>query len=213
MSTVQATTVSQERTPERLRALLVSATFAAIRFGQAILRIRHSNNSWLIFRILLGMAGAALVVLPLSLWSNWLAAPVGLTMFLASILLPPARPDLNVNEKARELGVLMVVNGGSYKLGENLRAHVRLFIGAEDVFALNSRLQPLLIMPCAEITSTNLIRRHGRWVLQVFWAEEASEFSYHGVFAEHFARAAQTSVAGVMLPPRPLLRKSRGAGA
>src|ERR1700749_3147716 len=95
MSTAPATAASpSEATTSRLRNLMIGAVFAAILLIPKILRIRHNAQSWMAFRIFLGFAGAALVVLPLSLWNSWLAAIAGLAMFLAAILLPPAESHL-----------------------------------------------------------------------------------------------------------------------
>ena len=92
MSTAPATAASQVKgNGARLRNLVIGALFAAVLLIRKILHIRRNAQSWMAFRIFLGFAGAALVILPLSLWNSWLAAIAGLGMFLAAILLPPAK--------------------------------------------------------------------------------------------------------------------------
>ena len=214
MSTASATAASQhEGTTARLRNLVIGALFAFVLLIPKILRIRRNAQSWMAFRVFLGFAGAALVVLPLSLWNNWLAAPAGLLMFLAAILLPPAVSHLNPDEKARELGALVVVNGGKYQPGNAASTPVQLFVGSEQVWALDSHFQPVLIIPAAEISSADASPRKNRWVLQVRWLDNSAEFSYQGVFAEHLARVAQTTLAGVMPTPLPVFPRSRAASA
>lgn len=214
MSTAPATAASQQERPNaRLRNVFIGTLFALVLLIPKLLRVRHNAQSWLALRIFLGLAGAALVVLPLSLWNSWLAAPAGLIMFLAAILLPGAVSHLNPDEKARELGALIVINGGKYQSGNTASTPVQLFVGAEQIWALDAHFHPSLVIPVEQIASANVSQRKNRWLLQVRWAENVSEFSYQGVFAEHLARVAESTLAGVMRSPLPILAKTRAAGA
>jgi hypothetical protein len=216
MSAAPASAASQhEGTGARIRNLLIGAIFAAVLLIQKLLRIRHNAQSWMLFRIFLGFVGAALVILPLSLWNSWLAAIAGLGMFLAAILLPPAPPHTTTDDKARELGALVIVNGGKYQPGNAAAVPVQLFVGVERIWALDSHFQPLLVVPTAEITSANAIQAQAKnhWLLQVRWSDNAAEFSYHGIFAEHLARVAQSTLGSVMHAPLPVLPRSRAASA
>jgi len=216
MSMAPATAASQhEGTGARLRNLVIGAMFAAVLLIPKLLRIRRNAQSWMAFRIFLGFAGAALVILPLSLWNSWLAAIAGLAMFLGAILLPPAEPRTIPDEKARELGALVIVNGGKYQPGNAAPAFVQLFVGAERIWALDPQFQPLLVIPTAEILSANAIQAQAKnhWILQVRWSANAAEFSYQGIFAEHFARVAESSLGGVMHSPLPILPRGRAASA
>jgi hypothetical protein len=175
--------------------------------------LRRNPRSWAAFRVLLGIAGAALVVLPLGLWNSYLLAVVGLFTFIAAILLPPAYPDNSAAEKARELGALVVVNGGRYQPGNGGPAAVRLYVGQEHVWALDGHLQPLLVIPVSEIVTARVERASGQWLLEVKWHDRSAEFAYRGVFAEHLARVAESTVRGVMRPGLPVLPERRAAGA
>jgi len=187
--------------------------FAAILLIPKLLHIRRNAQSWMVFRVLLGFAGAALVILPLSLWNSWLAAIAGLGMFLAAILLPPAKPHNIPDDKARELGALVIVNGGKYRPSNAAAAQVQLFVGAESIWALDAHFQPLVVIPAVEITSANALQKKDRWILQVRWSDQAAEFSYQGIFAEHLARVAQSTLSGVIHSPLPILPRSRAASA
>jgi len=216
MSTAPASAASQqEGTTARLRNLLIGAIFATVLLIPKLLRIRHNAQSWMAFRVFLGFLGAALVILPLSLWNSWLAAIAGLGMFLAAILLPPAPPHTTSDDKARELGALVIVNGGKYQPGNGAPAPVQLFVGAERIWALDSYFQPILVIPAAEVTSANAIQAQAknRWILQVRWSDNTAEFSYQGIFAEHLARVAQSTLRSVMHAPLPILPRSRAASA
>jgi hypothetical protein len=216
MSTAPATAASQhEGTSARLRNLMIGAMFAVALLIPKLLRIRRNPQSWLAFRIFLAFAGAALVILPLSLWNSWLAGIAGLGMFFAAVLLPPAKPNTVANDKARELNALVVVNGGVYQPGNAAPAPIQLFVGAERIWALDSRFQPLLVIPAAEITSANASQTQAKnhWLLQVRWSDNAAEFSYQGIFAERLARAAQSTLVSVMHSALPVLPRSRAASA
>jgi hypothetical protein len=216
MSTAPATAASQhEGTGARFRNLLIGAMFAVVLLVPKLLHIRHNAQSWMAFRIFLGFAGAALVILPLSLWNSWLAAIAGLGMFLAAILLPPVQSHTLPDDKARELGALVIVNGGKYQPGNSAPSPVQLFVGAKHIWALDSHLQPLLVIPAAEIISAKAMQSQAKnhWILQVRWSDHAAEFSYAGVFAEHLARVAQSTVGSVMHSPLAVLPRSRAASA
>ncbi|MGC1416507.1 MAG: hypothetical protein WA817_14570 [Candidatus Acidiferrum sp.] len=214
MSTAPATAAPHhDGAAARLRNLLIGSLFALVLLIPKLLHIRRNPQSWMAFRVFLGFAGAALVVLPLSLWNSWLAAPAGLVMFLAAILLPPAKPHAFSNEKARELGVLVVVNGGKYQRPNAGPAPVQLFVGAQQICALDSHLEPLLVIPAAEIISARALQIKNRWFLQVRWSQSVAEFTYEGIFAEHLARVAESTLASVMRSPLPVLPKSRAASA
>src|SRR3977135_841942 len=80
---------------KKLRHLAVGALFALVLLIPKILHARRNPRSWLLFRIFLGVAGAALVVLPIGLGTSFVPAIVGLAMFISAILLPPAKPHAN----------------------------------------------------------------------------------------------------------------------
>ena len=75
---------------QRLRNFVGAAAFLFIQRSPKLLQLHRNEKSWTLFRIALGIFGAALVVLPLSLWHGWFTAIFGLLLFVTSILLPPA---------------------------------------------------------------------------------------------------------------------------
>ena len=203
----------QESFGKRLRHLAVGVLFALVLLIPKILHARRNPRSWMLFRIFLGVSGAALVILPLGAWSGFAPAIIGLVLFVGAILLPPAKPVTNVGDKARELGALVVVNGGRFKLGDAASFATQLFVGAQHVSVRDSRLQSFLEIPISEITSAQAKESQGRWFLRVNWADKTAAFAYDGVFAEHLARVAETTIHSVMRPALPVLPQRRAAGA
>jgi hypothetical protein len=214
MDTTASSAASQTETAGlRFRNFAIGALFAIVLLVPKLLRLRRDERAWTAFRILLGISGAALVILPLSLWNSWLAAIAGLAMFLASILLPAPIVGTLVDDKARELGALVVVNGGEIQPPNAPAAALRLFVGADNIWALDSRFQPLLIIAVVEISSVSTQEVQGGWLVRVPCSNQVAEFFYRGIFAEHLARVAESTIRSVMRTPLPVLPRSRAAGA
>jgi hypothetical protein len=191
----------------------MNALFSLAQFAHNLVHLRRNPRPWLVFRVALGLAGAALVVFPLSLWNSWIAAIIGLAMFTAAILVPSAQTETDTDRKARELGALLVLDGGKYQVGNAPAAAVQIFVGAEHIWTLDSHFQPLLVIPTAEISSVRAEEFGGRWNLQIRWTGHTAEFSYGGFFGEHLARTAESTLRSVMRMSPPALPKRRAAGA
>ena len=198
---------------KKLRNAAVGTLFALVLLIPRILHLRRNPRSWRFFCILLGIAGAALVILPLGLGNNYAYALIGMVLFIAAILLPPAKPVMNANDKARELGALVVVNGGQYESRSSAGSPVQLFVGAESISVLDSMFQLLLVIPVAEITLARAEKSDEHWLLRVVWPDHTAEFSYSGTFAEHLAHVAESTVQSVMRPSLPVIPQARAASA
>lgn len=197
----------------RLRKTAVAASFAVVLLAPKVLNLRRNERTWVAFRTVLGIFGAALVILPLSLWNSYLFAIVGLAMFTVAILLPPAEIEPAIDEKTRELGASMVVNGGVFQPGTGSAAPVKLFVGPDYLYALNAGLQPLLVLPVAELSSVRAEQLSGGWVVNVRWMDRIAVFTYSGIFAEHLALATESAIRSVMRSSLPVLPQRRAASA
>jgi drug/metabolite transporter (DMT)-like permease len=134
MSETPSQTLSPpEGTGARIRNAFIGAFFVLVLLIPKLLHLRRNARSWLFFRILLALAGASLILLPVGLSNSYVLSLVGLAMFTASILLPSAKPDTGADDKARELGALVVVNGGKFKVGETPSFAAQLFVGSDYV--------------------------------------------------------------------------------
>jgi hypothetical protein len=212
-STANPTASRAENFVARLQKLAIGALFAGVLLVPKILNLRRDERSWTAFRILLGIAGAALVILPLAFWNSWMAAIAGLALFLTAALLPPANPIYTADDKARELGALVVVNGGSYQPATGPAVSVQLFVGAETIWALDSSFQSVLSIPVSEISAVHVEEADDRWLVRVRRVDRLEELSYRGIFAEHFARVAESTIRGVMHSSLPILPRARAAKA
>lgn len=212
-TTPTAITTDEAKFLPRVRSFIGAALFFAIRRFPRLVQIYRNENSWAVFRFALACSGAALVVLPLTLWQGWFTAIFGLVLFVMAILLPPAETESATDRKARELGAQTVVSGGEYQPGNAPAAHARLFISPEHIWALDSHFHPLVVVPVAEITRMRVEPTRSGWMLQVRWGDHKAEFSYQGIFAERFARLAEESILAANPSATGVGQKQRAAGA
>lgn len=213
-TTPTAIETTDEASPfQRMRDFAGAAVFLASQRFPRLLQFHRNERSWSFFRVLLGFLGAALVVLPLSLWTGWVTALFGLLMFIAAILLPPAAMESDTDQRARELGARTVVSGGEYQPGNAPAARVQLFISSSHVWAIDKHLEPLVVIPVPAISSLRVEADEDRWLLRIRWDDHTADFAFDGFFAERLASLAQQSIQAVL--PEAQLRSSvlrRAAG-
>ena len=207
MSTVTTTQTALIDTLNRIRKNVIARSYSLS------LNLRRSEHAWTTFRTLLGIFGAALVILPLRFWSGYQIAIVGLAMFTTAILLPPVELAGGMEDKARELGALNIVDGGLFLSENRPDTSVNLFVAPENVWALNSDLQLLLVLPVAEITYIQVEYYDSGWRLNIRCMGRIAAFAYSGVFAEQQARVAESAILNVIESSRPTLPKRRAANA
>ena len=196
------------------RGLFISALLAIASLATNALHIRRSARSWMLFRILLGVTGAALVLVPVASGNSYALPVAGLVLFVCAILLPPAKPQMSADAKARELGALAVVDGGEFlPMDATSFVAVQFFVGTAHILVLDTKSQSLLDIPTGELSSARAVPAEKGWLLEVTWAANAAEFSYRGIFAEHLARTAESALHRVMGFAPPATPRRRAASA
>jgi hypothetical protein len=195
----------------RFRDSVADALFFVSRTFPKVLTLRSSPSAWTAFRILLAISGAALVVLPLSLWNAWAFAPVGLVLFLLAVLLPPLRQDRGSAQAFEQLGAYLVLDGGKFSPASNSATDsqgsdpicnprnnefcaVNLYLAPTRVWALDSQLRPLAVIPAGEISMATAFPSQSDWILRLRWQENSAEFIFDGLFAERRARLAEAGL-------------------
>jgi type IV secretory pathway TrbD component len=204
---------SHENPFQKAKAFFGAALFLVIHRFPRLLQLHRNEKSWTLFRIVLACLGAAIVVLPLSLWNGWITASFGLLLFVVAILLPPAELESGTDRKARELGAQTVVSGGEYQPGNAPAAEVRLFISPAHIWVLDAHFDPRLVMSASKISSLRVEEKEQRWLLQVGWADHKAEFAFAGFFAERFARLAEESIRAALPQVLPATPKRRAVSA
>ncbi len=215
MSTTPTTIVStsEDNLFHRAKAFFGVAFFLIIQHSPRLLQLHRNEKSWTLFRIALACSGAAIVVLPLSLWNGWITAIFGLLLFVVAILLPPAELESGTDRKARELGAQTVVSGGEYQPKNAPAVEVRLFISPTLIWALDAQFNPLLMIPTPDITGLRVEGEDPRWLLQIRWADQKAEFVYASFFAERLARLAEQSIRAALPHESAATTKRRAVSA
>lgn len=175
--------------------------------------LRRNPSSWFAFRLILGVLGAALVLLPLALPESWIAAIVGLVLFLTSILLPPARQQEAATETTRVPADQLVLTGAEYSDAGGRPIPVKLFLSEQQLLAMKPNLQPAVVIPFSGLQSVFLQRSEQSWLLVLESASSETVFSFHGVFAERNSRKAESAIRRFAPAAPPLKPKARAAGA
>lgn len=193
-SNPRVVTAVQDRFVQRTKNWFGAAFFLLIRTSPKLLELYRNEKAWTLFRIALGCFGAALVLLPLALWSGYFTALFGLALFVVSVLLPPAELESETDRKARELGAQTVVSGGEFELPDGERQGVQLFVSPSHTWAMDKDFQTVVVMTTAELKSLRVEAGNDEYVLHVWWGEHKAEFVYRGIFAERFARLAEETL-------------------
>lgn len=180
--------------PGALRNTAVALLFAAVALVSRLLHVRRNPRSWWLFRALLAISGAALVVLPLGVWNNWLLAIAGLLTFLTAALLPPYQHEFDSADKARELGAMAVVEGGAYQPAAGAAVVVDLYLCPQEICVVDKSLEPLLAIPVVRIHHVQAVPFDDQWSLQIDWDATSALFLYSGFFARHLALKAESAV-------------------
>lgn len=193
---------------------LLSGAFRISQAFPQILAIRTSPRAWLAFRIFLGIAGAALIILPLGFWNAWLFAPVGLVFFMLAVLLPPVTESPCLAHAVKQLHAYSVLDGGKFHSGEDV-ADLRLLLAKDRIWGLDEKLRPLLVIPVADFHALKLDESDGAWLLELGWAQNRATFIYEGLFAERRARLAASALQRIVhsVPAAETKPKARAAGA
>jgi hypothetical protein len=211
---------SQPATPRepakaRARRLALAVLFGVILLIPRLRRLRRRPKAWLVFRAVVGLAGAALI------WrfARAGAGPVSLTggvVLTAFAALVGARPQKKtVDDVARELNALVVVNGGDFSAAGSAHRDVSIFVNPERLLVLTRTFEPLAEIPLVRLRqiSTSAAGANGNrdgqaWELKIDWQSDGPQetrFHYQGTFAEHLARVAAQTITGVWKKRLPVM--------
>lgn len=197
----------------RLRASVADSLFFLSRAFPKLLTLPSGPSAWTGLRILLGTAGAALVVLPLSLWNAWAFAPVGLALFMLAVLLPPLRHDRGTAQAIEKLGAYLVLDGGNFSDGSEAPPAVNFYLTPTRIWALDDQLRPITVIPADAISMATAFPSQGDWLLRVRWQENSAEFIFSGLFAERRARLAEKGLRHLIQQTESPRARAKAAGA
>src|SRR3974377_182089 len=174
-TTPRAITTEAENAFARVKNAFGSAFFLLAQRSPRLLALHRNERAWSLMRFLMGCTGAALVILPLSLWSGYFTALFGLALFVLSILLPSAELEAATDRKAKELGAQTVVSGGEIDRGNAGFISVQLFVSPAQTWALDRNFDPLVMITTAEISDLTVRPVADHWSLIVRWGDHKAE--------------------------------------
>jgi hypothetical protein len=190
----------------RLRRGALWLVFGTILMIPKANRLRRRRRAWNLGRVVAGLAGAAMVVLPVETAHRqpaWLAG--GIFLLLIALLAAPERNPISVDARARELGALLAVDGGFYEDANRVRQRVKLFVGPDRVWVLDTALRVLFEIQLQQVRVVSLEPVDTNWKLRLDCGQNSPEFLYGGIFAEHFARVAESTVRSRLYRELPVL--------
>ena len=184
---------------QRLTRAAVGVLFYLILLIPRVRRLRRRVKLWTTIRVVAGVAGLGLGWLYFSGRSAWFLACAAL--FILFALLIRATPVVkSLEDRARELGALAVLNGGILSSAGESPCPVNIFASVEWL-AVESGSRVLLEIPVAKIqrcAARALEPGEGKsWELDITWnspSPQTANLHFDGFFAEHLARVAETTI-------------------
>jgi len=169
----------------RLRRRVVA--WACVRLGAAVC------GCWLVWRHQHAGAGIASLV-------------AGLLLFAFSLLVHAKPEEKSMDAIARELGALIVLNGGTFLESPDSSPipRAQIFVLPEQIMVLGPRERRLLEIPLAKvrnIAAHPLTNKAGEaadgWNVEIHWGSGApgsTTFQYDGPFAQHLAQVTESTL-------------------
>lgn len=174
------------------RALWV--IFALVLLIPKLNRLRRRRALWNFLRVVTAAAGLA--VLMVDVVHGFHAGPViaaGI-MLLFALLAIPERQGTSIDARRRELGALVVVDGGLHGDAAGKRKRVKLFVAADRLFVVDSELQVVDELAYEQVRGQSVESSGDGWSFKLECEDRKREFVYEDAFAEHFARVAAATV-------------------
>lgn len=190
----------------RLGRGVLWAIFALVLMIPKVNRLRRRTQTWNSVRVLMAVTGAGMLALAAASGYTIMPLATGVLMLLFALIVAPKRPERSIDTRARELGALIVVDGGRYIDASGRPHRVKLFLAPDRLLVLNLRLQILAEIPLQEIRTLAAKPAGADWSLRVQWAETTAKFVYEGTFGEHLARVAEATLRGQLHRELPVFR-------
>lgn len=199
----------------------LSVLFAAILIIPKVRALRRKIWEWSAIRILVALLGCLLGWRYKHASGGVVDLVVGVAL-MAFGLLVRAKPEAkSVDAQARQLDALVVLNGGAFIPAGNERPSsiVRIFVNPDRLFVVDEREHTLEEIPLVRVRELAALPvplsdepgvEAQTWDLEITWeAKEmrAARFRYDGVFAEHLARVAETTVRNLLRRELTVLRE------
>jgi hypothetical protein len=180
--------------------------FALVLLIPKMNRLRQQRKAWNFVRVVTAFAGAAMLVFGVGRGHALSLLLAGALILLFALLLSPEGREPSVDERARELGALIAVDGGRYIDATGNPHRAKLFVGPDRLWVLDAALRVLLEMPLQQVRTVFVESAGADWCFRVDGEETTAVLMYEGSFAEHLARVADATVRSRLHRELPVLR-------
>ncbi len=191
--------------------------FSVILIVPRLRRLRRRPRVWTAIRAALAGAGAWLV------WRFAAGDPgaarlaLGIAVLLFALLVRAKPPRKTVDDLARVVGALTVLNGGTFDDGAGKRSRSATVLAAADrLYVLDAREEIVGDIPTAEVRRLSAspaspdAAEGGPWDVEVVWyagaGERTARFHFEGYFAAHLARVMETTLRNLTRKELPVLK-------
>ncbi len=193
---------TEVRWSNRLRRTALWLLFALVLLIPKTLSLRKRPRVWNLLRFGVAVIGVLLFAAPENSIGFQLLA---LLLILLALAVRPTRQGKSVDEQARELGALVVLNGGRFRPTDGKTRQARLFVASERFHVLDLEHRPLLEIPWTAVSSVRAEPAGGGWQLLVESQETTAAFHYDGFFAGHLAQIAATTLRNHLRKELPVI--------
>lgn len=190
----------------RVRRGALWVIFALVLLIPRANRLRRRRKTWNFVRLVIGIAGAGMLAIAATRAHSPGLIVAAVLMLLSALLAAPKSPEFSVDARARELGALIVVEGGSYIDASGALHRAKLFVGPDRLWVLGAALETLFEIPLQQVRSLSAEPGEAEWILRFDWGQTRTEFLYQGTFAEHLARVAEATICSRLHRELPVLR-------
>jgi hypothetical protein len=199
---------------ETAKRAAMGALFFLILFIPRLRRLRRRVWAWSLVRVIAVLSGGVLI------W-HYTRAQAGAGFLLGGLVLialgvlvrdkPQAK---TTEEKARELGALVVLNGGTFLAASGAEhPDVQIFVFPERLLVLDGREEAVGEISLARLqhyaahpASSEAVEEGKPWELEIAGESASARFRYEGFFAEHLARVAETTLGNLLRKELPVLK-------
>jgi hypothetical protein len=186
---------------QRLKRAAIGVLFFSILLIPRVRRLRRQVQVWTAVRVMAGLTGLGLVWFYFSgRGAGFLVCAALLILFALLIRATPVVKSLD--DRARELGALSILNGGIMisSPGET-PVKATIFAGTERLTVEDDRGRLFAEIPLAKIqrcAARALEPGEGKpWEFEIVWSSpnlQTTRFHFSGFFAEHLARVAEATI-------------------
>jgi len=204
-----------------LRKGALSILFAAILVIPKVRALRRKIWEWSAVRIVVALLGCSLGWRYKHANGGVADLVVGVALMAFGLLVRAKPEPKSVDAQARELDALVVLNGGAFIPAGSERPSclVSIFVNPDRLFVVDERehsLEEIPLIRVRELTTRPVLDQGESeaeaqtWDLEITWESKDMRkvrFRYDGVFAEHLARVAETTIRNLLRKELPIIRE------